>query len=79
MLCFDPSIIRYAGAVMGISNTAGTVAGVVGLPATGYLLQAAGGASNPAGWRNACGVASALCVAGSAVFVAFGRGHRLLD
>ncbi|KAK9840734.1 hypothetical protein WJX81_001117 [Elliptochloris bilobata] len=40
---------QYAGVVMGISNTAGTLAGVVGVQATGLLLQAAGPGSL-AGW-----------------------------
>mmetsp|Transcript_4171 Transcript_4171/g.10464 ORF Transcript_4171/g.10464 Transcript_4171/m.10464 type:complete len:282 (+) Transcript_4171:77-922(+) len=68
---------RYAGALMGLSNTAGTMAGVIGLPVTGYLLQAAGGAAQPAGWHAACAVCSGLCAAGAVVFVIFGRGDRV--
>ncbi|GBG61257.1 hypothetical protein CBR_g19789 [Chara braunii] len=32
---------RYAGVVMGVSNTAGTAAGVVGVSATGFILKMA--------------------------------------
>jgi MFS transporter, ACS family, solute carrier family 17 (sodium-dependent inorganic phosphate cotransporter), other len=41
---------RYAGVVMGLSNTAGTLAGVVGVWATGVILDAYGGAAQLAGW-----------------------------
>jgi ACS family sodium-dependent inorganic phosphate cotransporter len=30
---------KYAGMVMGISNTAGTVSGVIGVSVTGYILD----------------------------------------
>lgn len=30
---------RYAGVLLGLSNTAGVLAGVVGSLATGYILQ----------------------------------------
>ena len=44
---FPPISLPYptpqAGIVMGLSNTAGTLAGVVGVAATGFLLQARGG------------------------------------
>jgi ACS family sodium-dependent inorganic phosphate cotransporter len=69
---------RFAGAVMGVSNTAGTLAGVIGLPVTGWLLEAGGGAANVEGWRNACLVASILCAAGAVVFIVFGRGDRVI-
>jgi ACS family sodium-dependent inorganic phosphate cotransporter len=42
---------KYAGVVMGISNTAGTVAGMIGVAATGELLQWGGGAGEREGWR----------------------------
>ncbi|KAK9850810.1 hypothetical protein WJX84_007770 [Apatococcus fuscideae] len=40
---------RHAGVVMGVSNTAGTLAGVVGVAVTGVLLQHAGSGSSLAG------------------------------
>ncbi|PSC75289.1 putative anion transporter 5 [Micractinium conductrix] len=68
---------KYAGVVMGISNTAGTLAGVVGVAATGYMLQWAGGADHAAGWYQAFAAAAAQCLAGSLVFAAAARGDRL--
>lgn len=61
----------------GISNTAGTLSGVVGVAVTGYLLQWAGGASQPAGWHQACAASALQCMAASFVFIAAARGERL--
>lgn len=61
----------------GISNTAGTLAGVVGVAVTGYLLQWAGGADRPAGWYQAFALSAAQCVGGSLLFLATARGERL--
>lgn len=61
----------------GISNTAGTLAGVVGVAATGYLLQWAGGAEQLAGWYQAFAIAALQCVGASLVFLAAARGERL--
>jgi ACS family sodium-dependent inorganic phosphate cotransporter len=61
----------------GISNTAGTLAGVVGVAATGYMLQWAGGAENVDGWHRAFAAAAVQCGVGSVVFVWFARGERL--
>jgi hypothetical protein len=41
---------KYAGMVMGISNTAGTVSGVIGVAVTGAILDRWGGADKVAGW-----------------------------
>eukprot|EP00891_Asterochloris_glomerata_P006525 jgi/Astpho2/6525/fgenesh1_pm.00099_%23_3_t len=70
---------KYAGIVMGISNTAGTLAGVVGVKVTGSLLQRATQA-NPDGldgWWTSFLAAAAQCVAGSFAFIMFARGERL--
>ena len=59
--------LRHAGALMALSNTAGTVAGVVGVSATGWMLQAAGDDARRgwrAGWRRARG--ARCCQPGSA-------------
>lgn len=61
----------------GISNTAGTLSGVVGVAVTGYLLQWAGGASHPAGWYQACAAAALQCMAASFIFISAARGERL--
>jgi dipeptide/tripeptide permease len=50
---------------------------VVGVVATGYLLQGAGGAGAAAGWYAAFGTSAALCLAGSFVFLLCARGERL--
>ena len=43
---------------MGISNTAGTLAGVVGTSLTGALLQGLGSGPDGAGWAAAAGAAA---------------------
>ena len=68
---------KFAGVLMGISNTAGTLAGVIGVASSGWLLQQAGGASSLRGWYHALGLASVLCVLGSGVFLSFARGTRI--
>eukprot|EP00887_Chlorella_sp_A99_P001216 scaffold14.g1216.t1 len=68
---------RFAGMVMGISNTAGTLSGVVGVAVTGYLLQRAGGAEQAAGWYQVLALCAVQCATGSLVFLAFARGERL--
>ncbi|KAL6781916.1 PHT4B [Auxenochlorella protothecoides x Auxenochlorella symbiontica] len=68
---------KFAGIVMGISNTAGTLAGVIGVAATGVLLEGAGGAGVLAGWYAALAVAASLCLAGSLIFLWHARGERL--
>ena len=68
---------KFAGVLMGISNTAGTVAGVIGVASSGWLLQQAGGAQNLRGWYHALGLSSALCVLGSGIFMSFARGTRI--
>lgn len=70
---------KYAGMVMGISNTAGTVAGVIGVAVTGRILDAFGGASNVQGWYVAHMVAAAICMFAMLVFNAFARGDRMFD
>ena len=68
---------KFAGVLMGISNTAGTLAGVIGVASSGWLLQRAGGATNLLGWYHALGLSSALCLLGSGVFLNFARGTRI--
>jgi ACS family sodium-dependent inorganic phosphate cotransporter len=70
---------RHAGVVMGFSNTAGTLSGVIGVAATGWMLQRAGGAGESGGWWAAHGVAAAGCVAAAAVFQVFARGDKMFD
>ena len=64
---------RYAGALMGLSNTAGTLPGVIGVAVTGYILEATGS------WALVLGIAAALYVAGAVVWLAASTGERLFD
>jgi MFS transporter, ACS family, solute carrier family 17 (sodium-dependent inorganic phosphate cotransporter), other len=68
---------RYAGVVMGLSNTAGTISGVIGVSATGWILEAAGGSEKRLGWYQAHSLAGLMSLAGVAVFIVWGRGERL--
>lgn len=68
---------RYAGVLMGISNTAGTVSGIVGVALTGYVLELYGGAENREGWFYAHLLAVMLGTSGSMVFLWAAKGERL--
>lgn len=70
---------KYAGVVMGISNTAGTLSGVIGVAVTGVILDAAGGAGAVHGWFLAHAVSTAVCVFAMFIFNMFARGERLFD
>eukprot|EP00899_Mesostigma_viride_P015058 jgi/Mesvir1/23553/Mv18250-RA.1 len=78
---------RFAGIVMGLSNTAGTLAGVIGVAVTGLQLdaasRAAGGTKSVAeggqmvGWMGVFLVPAILNVISAVVFVVFGKGHKI--
>ncbi|XP_010686534.2 probable anion transporter 5 [Beta vulgaris subsp. vulgaris] len=74
---------RYAGIVMGVSNTAGTLAGIVGVELTGQLLEAAKAAnydiSSPESWRPVFVIPGLLCILSSVVFMLFSTGERIFD
>ncbi|KAL8496920.1 hypothetical protein ACS0TY_020560 [Phlomoides rotata] len=74
---------RYAGIVMGISNTAGTLAGIVGVDLTGRLLEAAKAAemdlTNPESWRAVFLIPGLLCIFSSVVFLLLSTGERIFD
>jgi len=63
---------RYAGVLLGLSNTAGVLAGVVGSLATGYILQ-------HGTWQQVWQVAIALYLVGTAIWNAFATGERIFD
>lgn len=69
---------KYAGVVMGISNTAGTLAGIIGVAATGWMLEAGGGSAGSLGWLLAFGTSIANCLVGVVVFVACAQGQRVV-
>ena len=70
---------KYAGIVMGISNTAGTVSGIIGVSATGFVLESAGGSEVRAGWYRSHALAAMLLIAASLYFMIAGRGTRLFS
>ncbi|KAI4354101.1 hypothetical protein L6164_003000 [Bauhinia variegata] len=74
---------RYAGILMGISNTAGTLAGIVGVDLTGKLLEAAKTAnsdlSSPESWRAVFSIPGLLCIFSALIFLQFSTGERIFD
>ncbi|KAF8370264.1 hypothetical protein HHK36_031700 [Tetracentron sinense] len=74
---------RYVGILMGISNTAGTLAGIVGVGLTGQLLEAAktthSDLSSPESWKPVFFIPGILCIFSSFVFLLFSTGERIFD
>lgn len=64
---------RYADVIWGISNTAGTVPGIVGVAVTGWLVERTGSYTTP------FFVTAMVAAAGAAVFVKFGSGDKLIE
>jgi MFS transporter, ACS family, solute carrier family 17 (sodium-dependent inorganic phosphate cotransporter), other len=64
---------RYAGALMGLSNTAGTLPGIIGVTVTGYILEATGS------WPLVLAIAAGLYVVGGLAWLAFATGEKLFD
>ncbi|XP_057805612.1 ascorbate transporter, chloroplastic-like [Salvia miltiorrhiza] len=63
---------RYAGVLLGLSNTAGVLAGVFGTAATGYILQ-------HGSWNDVFKVAVLLYIVGTIVWNLFSTGEKILD
>ncbi|XP_010275629.1 PREDICTED: ascorbate transporter, chloroplastic-like isoform X2 [Nelumbo nucifera] len=63
---------RYAGVLLGLSNTAGVLAGVFGTAATGYILQRGS-------WNDVFKVAVALYIIGTLIWNFFATGEKILD
>ncbi|KAJ1408639.1 MFS transporter superfamily [Sesbania bispinosa] len=63
---------RYAGVLLGLSNTAGVLAGVFGTAATGYILQRGS-------WNDVFKVAVALYIIGTLVWNIFATGEKVID
>jgi ACS family sodium-dependent inorganic phosphate cotransporter len=71
---------RYAGIVMGFSNTAGTLAGVVGVAASGRILEASPlGPSDLRSWYMVFATPAMLSVASAILFLVFATGERVFD
>ena len=64
---------RHAGTVMGLTNTAGTIPGMVGVYTTGMILQSTGS------WAIVFGLAAGITLIGWIVFLLFGSGEREFD
>jgi MFS family permease len=62
---------RHAGVVFGVGNSAATLAGLVGVPLTGYVLHHTGS------WALAFALAAVHNVAGAAVWARWAGGSRL--
>jgi ACS family sodium-dependent inorganic phosphate cotransporter len=71
---------KYAGVVMGVSNTAGTVAGIVGVTVTGRILEGSAlGASDPSSWYMVFATPALLLVVSALFFLVFATGERIFD
>ena len=64
---------RHAGTLMGITNTAGTIPGIVGVYVSGLILQHTGS------WVLVFQAASAVTLFGLVFFLVFARGEKLFD
>ncbi|KAF5199710.1 Ascorbate transporter protein [Thalictrum thalictroides] len=63
---------RYAGVLLGLSNTAGVLAGVFGTAVTGYILQRGS-------WDDVFKVAVILYIVGTLVWNLFATGEKVLE
>lgn len=63
---------RYSGILLGLSNTAGVLAGVLGTAATGYILQ-------HGSWDNVFEVSVGLYLVGTVIWNLFSTGEKILD
>lgn len=63
---------KYAGVLLGLSNTAGVLAGVLGSLATGHILA-------HGSWADVWRVAVALYLVGTVVWNLFATGERIFD
>jgi ACS family sodium-dependent inorganic phosphate cotransporter len=64
---------RYADVLMGITNTAGTVPGIIGVALTGWLVDATGT------YSAAFALAAGINIFGAIVWLAFATGERVID
>jgi ACS family sodium-dependent inorganic phosphate cotransporter len=64
---------KYAGTLMGLTNTAGTIPGVIGVFVSGLILEATGS------WALVFQVAAGITLIGLAFYLLFSSGRRLID
>ena len=72
MTCAQDIGPRYSGVLLGMSNTAGVLAGVMGTAATGLIL--ANGS-----WDDVWNVAVVLYLVGTVVWNVFATGEQIFD
>uniref|UniRef100_A0A7N0UM98 Major facilitator superfamily (MFS) profile domain-containing protein n=1 Tax=Kalanchoe fedtschenkoi TaxID=63787 RepID=A0A7N0UM98_KALFE len=63
---------RYSGVLLGLSNTAGVLAGVLGTAATGYILQ-------HGSWDDVFKVSVGLYLVGTLIWNLFSTGEKIVD
>jgi len=64
---------RHAGTLMGITNTAGTIPGIVGVYVSGLILQATGS------WALVFQLSAGVTIFGLIFFLVFSSGRRIFD
>ena len=64
---------KHAGTLMGITNTAGTIPGIIGVFLSGLILEATGS------WVLVFQVAAGVTLFGLVFFLVFSSGKRLFD
>jgi ACS family sodium-dependent inorganic phosphate cotransporter len=64
---------RYAGVLMGLSNTAGTIPGIVGVGVSGYILAWTDS------WALVFQTAAGVYLFGMAFYLKFATGERVID
>ena len=64
---------KHAGTLMGITNTAGTIPGIIGVFVSGLILEATGS------WVLVFQLAAGVTLFGLVFFLLFASGKRLLD
>jgi ACS family sodium-dependent inorganic phosphate cotransporter len=64
---------KHAGTLMGITNTAGTIPGIIGVFVSGLILEATGS------WVLVFQLAAGVTLVGLVFFLLFASGKRLID
>ena len=64
---------KHAGTLMGITNTAGTIPGIVGVFLSGMILELTGS------WALVFGTAAVISLVGLVVFLRYAQADKLFD
>jgi MFS transporter, ACS family, solute carrier family 17 (sodium-dependent inorganic phosphate cotransporter), other len=64
---------RYAGILLGLTNTAGTIPGIIGVTLTGFILDATGS------WNLVFLISAGIYVFGALVWLLFATGERVFE